>query len=218
MADQSNDDDLLSNLAGRRPTMTLFSGPDCIYSHSCRIVLNEKDVECQVRFIDPRRGGETLAELNPYNETPTLLDRDLVLYDPQIINEYLDERLPHPPLMPVDPVARGRARLMIMRLRRDWFSLLPRIGGADRKASNQARSIIRDGLIAISPIFNDQPNLLGEEFTLVDCCFAPLLWRLKSFDIELPRQAKPLVEYAQRQFARPSFRASLSEAERQMHA
>jgi len=118
--------------------------------------------------------------------------------------------------MPVDPVARGRARLMIMRLRRDWFSLLPRIGGADRKASNQARQVIRDGLIAISPVFNNQPYLLGEEYTLVDCAFAPLLWRLPTFNIELPRQAKPLTEYAERQFDRPAFRASLSEAERQM--
>jgi len=200
----------------RKPIMTLYSGPICLQSHSCRIVLFEKDVECQVRYIAPDSNPEELAELNPYQETPTLLDRDLVLYGAQIINEYLDERLPHPPLMPVDPVARGRARLMVMRLNRDWFSQLPIILEGERRQANKARQYVRDGLISISPVFGEQPFMLGEEFSLVDCVIAPLLWRLPLYDIELPRQARPLQDYAERVFRRKAFRHSLSEAEREM--
>jgi RNA polymerase-associated protein len=181
-------------------------------------VLFEKDVECQVIYVDPDSGTEDLAELNPYNETPTLLDRELVLYDYKIINEYLDERLPHPPLMPVDPVSRGRARLMIMRIQRDWLDLIETITVGGKKQADQARQVIRDGLISISPLFSEQPFMLGEEFSLVDCCVAPLLWRLPLYGIELPRQAKPMVEYSQRLFDRKSFKSSLSEAELEMRA
>ncbi|MCG6871611.1 MAG: glutathione S-transferase N-terminal domain-containing protein [Gammaproteobacteria bacterium] len=198
--------------------MTLYSGITCGASHSCRFVLYEKDVECFVEYIDPREGSEELAQLNPYNETPTLVDRDLVLYTPHIINEYLDERLPHPPLMPVDPVSRGRARLMITRLQRDWFSQLSAIASGDRRSANKARKIVRDGLISISPVFATQKHMLSDEFTLVDCFLLPLLWRLPVFKIELPEQATPLLEYAERMFERPSFQASLSEAEREMRS
>lgn len=201
---------------GRKPIMALYSGSDCVYSHGCRIVLFEKEVECHIIYVDPLNPSEDLAELNPYAETPTLLDRDLVLYGPQIINEYLDERLPHPPLMPVDPVNRGRARLMMMRLQRDWFDLLDTLTGQDGPAAKAARDAMRDGLIAISPVFNEQQYLLGEEFSLVDCFVAPLLWRLNHYGIELPRQAKLVVEYGQRLFDRPAFAASLSEQEREL--
>ncbi len=208
----------MASPSNRKPIMTLYSGPTCVLSHTCRIVLFEKDVECQIRDIDPKAHPEELAELNPYNETPTLVDRDLALYNYSIINEYLDERLPHPPLMPVDPVSRGRARLMIMRLERDWFSLIDTIANADKKSADRARRTVRDGLISISPIFDEQPYLLGEEFSLVDSTIAPLLWRLPHYRIELPRQAKPLTDYAERLFARDSFTASLSEAEQAMRA
>ncbi len=204
--------------AARKPIMTLYSGPTCLQSHSCRIVLFEKDVECQVRFLAPGENPEELAELNPYQETPTLLDRELVLYGAQIINEYLDERLPHPPLMPVDPVSRGRARLMMMRLQRDWFDRLPVIESGERRQANKARQYIRDGLISISPVFAEQPYMLGEEYGLVDCVIAPLLWRLPLYQIELPRQARPLIDYAERLFARKAFQQSLSEAEKEMRA
>ncbi len=205
--------------SSRKPIITLYSGSTCLYSHTSRIVLFEKDVECQVRYVDPKSGAQELAELNPYNETPTLVDRDLVLYGFLIINEYLDERLPHPPLMPVDPVMRGRARLMIMRLKRDWFKVLRDItAGEDRGRVNRARQAIRDGLTAISPVFSHQPFMLGEEYSLVDCCMAPLLWRLPVLGIELPRQAKPVAEYAQRLFERRAFRLGLSEAEKEMQA
>lgn len=207
----------MASLANRKPIMTLYAGKTCLYSHTSRIVLFEKDVECQVQYVDPQAPESMeLAELNPYNETPTLVDRDLVLYDYRIINEYLDERLPHPPLMPVDPVSRGRARLMVMRLHRDWFSLFDTLTGPDRRAADQARQTVRDGLISISPLFSQQPYLLGEEFGLVDCCIAPLLWRLPMLGIELPRQASPMIEYADRLFARKSFTASLSEPEIEM--
>jgi len=201
---------------GRKPIMALYSGTTCIYSHGCRIVLFEKEVECKIIYVDPAAPTEELAELNPYNETPTLLDRDLVLYGAKIINEYLDERLPHPPLMPVDPVNRGRARLMMMRLQRDWFDLIDAITSGDVNTATTSRDTIRDGLIAVSPLFNSQDYMLGEEFSLVDCFLAPLLWRLPVYSIELPKQAKPIIEYSRRLFDRPAFGASLSENEREL--
>ena len=192
--------------------MVLYSGAQCVFSHGCRIVIFEKEVECQIICQDQVDGAEGLAELNPYNETPTLLDRDLVLYGAQIINEYLDERLPHPPLMPVDPVNRGRARLMMMRFFREWLNPLHenRLGEAGMKQS------IRDGLIAMSPVLVEQPYMLGNEYSLVDSYLSPLLWRLDMLKINLPRQAKPVADYAQRLFERPAFISSLSEVEQEM--
>ncbi len=201
----------------RKPIMTLYSGATCPLSHRTRVVLWEKDVECQVVYVDEDKKPRELADLNPYNELPTMVDRDLVLYGSLIINEYLDERLPHPPLMPVDPVTRGRARLMLYRFDRDWYSLIHTLeNGEDKKAIQRARNIIRDGLTVISPLFKDQPYILGEEFSLVDCSLAPLLWRLPRYEIELPRQAKPVLDYAGRLFTRKAFRQSLSEPEKEM--
>lgn len=179
-------------------------------------MLFEKDVECQIVFAQPDNKPPELADLNPYNQVPTIVDRDLVLYQSAIINEYLDERLPHPPLMPVDPVSRARARLMLFRFENDWYRLLPEIVSGDKKTATKARNVIRDGLTVISSIFKEQPFILGEEFSLVDCALAPILWRLEHFKISLPRQAKPILEYAERVFERKSFQASLTEAEREM--
>ena len=153
-----------------------------------------------------------LPKASPSNETPTLLDRDLVLYGAQIINEYLDERLPHPPLMPVDPVNRGRARLMMMRFYREWLNPLheKRLDEPGMKQS------VRDGLIAMSPVLSEQAYMLGDEYSLVDSYLSPLLWRLKALKINLPRQAKPVLEYAERLFERPAFISSLSEAEQEL--
>jgi RNA polymerase-associated protein len=140
-----------------------------------------------------------------------------VLYESNIINEYLDERLPHPPLMPVDPVSRAKARLMLMRFDRDWYSLVPQLGGAaDKKTTQKARTVLRDGLTVISPVFKEHTFALGDEFSLVDCSLAPLLWRLELYGIHLPRQAKPALDYAERVFARKSFKLSLTEAEKSM--
>lgn len=203
--------------ATRRPIMALYSGYDCMCSHGCRIVLLEKEVECQIIYLDENSMLEELAELNPYHETPTLIDRDLVLYGTQIINEYLDERLPHPPLMPVDPVNRGRARLMVLRLEREWMRpVLSLLANPKRKDAGDIRQNLRDGLIAMSSLFTSQAYMMGDEFSLVDCYVAPLLWRLPSLEITLPRQAKPIVEYADRIFERPSFIESLTEQEREL--
>ncbi len=202
----------------RKPIMTLYSGADDPYSHRTRIVLFEKDVECRIVEVDLNKRPRELADLNPYNQVPTIVDRDLVLYDSLIINEYLDERLPHPPLMPVDPVSRGRARLMLMRFDRDWYGLLPQITSGERKLVTRARNVIRDGLTVISQIFKEQPYTLGDEFSLVDCCLAPILWRLRAYGINLPRQAKPILEYAERIFERKSFELSLTETEREIRA
>lgn len=206
----------MASPANRKPVMTLYSGTVDCYSHRTRIVLFEKDVECNIVFVEPDSKPTQLAEINPYNQVPTIVDRDLVLYQSSIINEYLDERLPHPPLMPVDPVSRARSRLMLFRFENDWYRLLPEIATGDKKTANKARNIIRDGLTVISPVFKEQPYILGDEFSLVDCALAPILWRLDHFKISLPRQAKPLFEYAERIFERKSFQSSLTEAEREM--
>ncbi|MDA8362375.1 MAG: glutathione S-transferase N-terminal domain-containing protein [Gammaproteobacteria bacterium] len=208
----------MASLATRKHVMTLYSGTTDPYSHRTRIVLYEKDVECQVIEVDIKKKPRELADLNPYNCVPTMVDRDLVLYESLIINEYLDERLPHPPLMPVDPVSRGRARLLLMRFDRDWYSLLPELEGTDRKLVQRARNIVRDGLTVISPVFKEKQYVLGEEFSLVDCSLAPLLWRLPVWGIELPRQARPILDYAERVFERKSFKLSLTDAERDMRA
>jgi RNA polymerase-associated protein len=196
--------------------MMLYAGTTDPQSHRTRIVLYEKDVECQVVDVDIKKKPRELGELNPYNTVPTMVDRDLVLYDSHIINEYLDERLPHPPLMPVDPVSRAKARLMLMRFDRDWYTLLPDLFSNDKKRLTNARNSLRDGLTVISPVFKEHAFILGEEFSLVDCSLAPILWRLPLYQIELPRQAKPILEYAERVFARKSFRLSLTDAERDM--
>jgi stringent starvation protein A len=201
----------------RKPIMTLYSGINDPYSHRTRIVLFEKDVECQVVDVDVTKKPRELADFNPYNRVPTMVDRDLVLYESNIINEYLDERLPHPPLMPVDPVSRARARLMLYRFDHDWYNLLPTVTGGDKRQATKARNVIRDGLTVISPVFREQPYVLGDEFSLVDCSLAPILWRLDHYGITLPRQAKPLIEYAEeRLFTRKSFKLSLTEPEREL--
>ncbi len=206
----------MASPTNRKPVMTLYSGRTDPYSHRTRIVLYEKDVECHIEFIDTDNKPRELAELNPYNQVPVMVDRDLVLYESLIINEYLDERLPHPPLMPVDPVNRAKARLMLFRFDQDWYSLFPAIESGDKKAATRARNVIRDGLTVISPIFKNQGFFLGDELSLVDCSLAPVLWRLQHYGIVLPRQAKPILDYGERLFERKSFQLSLTELEREM--
>jgi RNA polymerase-associated protein len=195
--------------------MKLYAGSNCLYGHACRIVLKEKDVECEV--LDPAINPEfDLTEFNPYGESPTLVDRDLVLYGDNVITEFLDERLPHPPLMPLDPIGRGRARLLINRLQRDWLSELKRCLDQNRSPDKKFKKSLWDGLLAMSPIFVSQRYALGEEFSLVDCYLAPLLWRLPMLDMAMPRQGKAVMDYSKRLFARPTFRASLNPLEREM--
>jgi len=200
--------------AGRKPVMTIYSDHNCPYSHRARIVLAEKNIGAELVVVDDHHLPEDLLELNPYNSLPTLVDRDLVLYHSRIIMEYLDERFPHPPLMPIDPVSRAQSRLFLYRVERDWMSLLDDLTGRDNSKADKARIVLRDGLIAVAPIFEQKPFFMSDEFSLVDCTLATLLWRLPSYGIELPAQAKPLLEYAERVFNRETFQTSLTEEER----
>lgn len=201
--------------ANKRSVMTLFSGADDLYSHQVRIVLAEKGVTVDVLQVDPNEMPEDLLEVNPYNSVPTLLDRELVLYESRIIMEYLDERFPHPPLMPVYPVSRGQSRLMMHRIDTDWYSLVARIRKGDRVEA--ARKELTESLLSIAPVFAEMPYFMSEEFGLADCYLGPLLWRLPVLGIELDsRVAKDIKAYMTRIFERESFKASLTEAEREM--
>lgn len=197
--------------------MILLSGHLCVLSHCCRIVLLEKDVECSVDYVSPNDDPSVVGEHNPYGETPTLLDRDLALYDTGVILEYLDERFPHPPLMPVDPITRAKTRLMISRLTRDWLAPIRSLGESlPLKPSAELRKSIHDGLVSLSPLFREQPFFLGLEYSLVDAYMASLIWRLPVLGIELPKQASTVVEYGDRLFKRPAFQESLSEQETEL--
>ncbi len=205
-------------VVAKRSSMTFFSDPADHYCHRVRIVLAEKGVAVDIQDVNLDALPRELADINPYNTVPTLVDRDLVLYEPNVMMEYLDERFPHPPLLPVYPVTRAQSRLMMHRIQKDWCALADIILNPASKdaAVTKARKELREGLIGISPIFSEKPFFMSEEFTLVDCCVAPLLWRLPVMGIELPRQAKDILAYAERLFERESFRESLSEAEKEM--
>ncbi len=203
-------------LASKRPVMTLFSNAVCPQSHRVRLVLAEKGIGVDVVEVGDDSFTEDLVELNPYGSVPTLVDRDLVLYNTQIIMEYLDDRYPHPPLMPVDPVERARTKLYVYRMERDWYSLLDSFTSGDQAKADQARKVIRDGLTVIAPIFTQKPYFMSDELTLADYTLLPLLWRLPLFDIELPAAAKPVLDYGQRLFARTSFKRSMSASERDL--
>ena len=205
-------------VVAKRSSMTFYSDGNDHYSHRVRIVLAEKGVAVEINDCDPNNLPEDLASLNPYNSLPTLLDRELVLYEPNVMMEYLDERFPHPPLLPVYPVARAESRLYMYRIQRDWCDLADTIlTTEDADEADQARKELRDSLVAVSPIFGEKDFFMSEEFTLVDCCIAPLLWRLEILGVELPEaQSKDLLKYMQRLFERESFQISLSEEEREM--
>ena len=198
--------------------MKLYSGSQCLFSHACRFVLKEKEIECDVVFTSDKQVEDAVGELNPYGETPTLADRDLVLYDVVVVNEYLDERFPHPPLMPSDPTTRSQARVMISRLRRDWLDdVQNRMASGVKLEKNLARSL-SDGLVAMSNHFLENKYVLGEDFSLVDAYLVVLLWRLPLLQVNLPRQGGNILDYGNRMFAKPSFQESLSAAEREMRA
>ncbi len=204
----------------KRSSMTFFSDGNDHYSHRVRIVLAEKGVTVDIIDIDANDKPEELADLNPYNSLPTLLDRDLVLYESKIMMEYLDERFPHPPLLPVYPVARGQCRLWIYRMERDWCALVDKIeaGKGGEAVLEAARKDLRDSLVGVAPIFGDKPFFMSDEFTLVDCCLGPILWRLPKLDVQLPqtKQTRPLFDYMNRIFQMKAFGASLSEQELEM--
>lgn len=200
--------------ANKRSVMTLYSGRDDLKSHQVRLVLAEKGVGVEISFVEGDDRPEDLIQLNPYPDAaPTLVDRELVLYNAQIIMEYLDERFPHPPLMPVYPVARGTSRLMMYRIERDWYALADKIEAGDQ----QARQELKEGLLSLAPIFADTPYFMSEEFSLVDCYLAPLLWRLPAYGIQLEGQgAKEVKAYMIRVFERKTFQESLTSAEKEL--
>lgn len=203
-------------VANRRSVMTLFSDALCPYSHRTRIVLAEKSITVEVVNIDLDNKPEDLIDLNPYQTVPTLVDRELVLYGSRVIMEYLDERFPHPPLMPVDPVSRAKSRLAMYRIDKDWYSLLTDIESKGEKNSAKAKKMLRDSIASTAEVFAAFPYFLSDDFSLMDCYVAPLLWRLPYYKIDLPKQAKPILDYAERVFRRESFKLSLTEAEIEM--
>lgn len=200
----------------KRTIMSLYSQHDDMYSHQVRIVLAEKGVNVEITTANRHPPLDELLALNPYGTLPTLIDRELVLYESRIIMEYLDERFPHPPLLPVYPVARAEARKMMYRIEQDWYGLIHQmINGQNVEDS---RGLLLDSLVNIEPVFADKPYFLSDEFSLLDCVLAPLLWRLPSLGVSIPDEAQGLHAYMQRIFKRDSFETSLTDAERQLRA
>ena len=198
---------------------SLYSDNTSHYSHRVRLVLAEKGVTVELVESESGTVPPELGDLNPYNTMPTLVDRELVLYESKVMMEYLDERFPHPPLLPVYPVARAESRLFVYRIERDWAALVDAIQSSrsDNVVSKSSKEL-KESLVAVAPIFSEKPFFMSEEFSLVDCCVAPILWRLPSLgvDIRPSKQSKPLLDYMDRLFSRESFQESLSIQEREM--
>lgn len=200
----------------KRTIMSMYSDNEDVYSHQVRIVLAEKGVNVDILAVKPNEVPVELANVNPYASLPTLIDRELVLFEARIIMEYLDERFPHPPLLPVYPVARAESRKMIFRVEQDWYTLLHQI--QKNKNVVQAREQLQTSLVGLDPVFAGKPFFLSDEFSLVDAVIMPLLWRLPQLGVSIPAEATGLHGYMQRQFARDAFQASLTDAERQLRA
>ena len=210
-------DRIMAVIANRRSVMTLFSKPTCIHSHRTRLVLAEKNINIEIADVDGPDLPEDLLDLNPYHTVPTLVDRDLVLYDSRVIIEYLDERFPHPPLMPVDPVTRAQFRLALFRIEMDWYQLAEQFeADGERKLATKPRKMLRDSILASVDLFSAKKYFLSDDFSLVDCSIAPILWRMPVYGIELGSQAEPIELYMKRVFERRSFQDSLTELEQEM--
>ncbi len=195
--------------------MNLYSGTTCPFSHRCRIVLYEKGMDFQVIDVDLFNKPEDIAVINPYNRVPVLVERDLILYEPNIINEYIDERFPHPQLMPADPIMRAKARQLLSGMEREIFAHIESLE-KNSKTADKARQVIRERLIELAPIFTKQKHMLGDEFSMLDVAIAPLLWRLDHYGIDLGKQAAPLMKYAERIFSRQGFIDALTPPEKVM--
>ena len=196
--------------------MTLYSGTTDPYSHRCRFVLYEKGMDFQVIDVDVFNKPEDLAVMNPYNTVPVLVERDLILYEANIINEYIDERFPHPQLMPPDPVMRARARLFLHRFENELFCHIQGLESNNAKIAEKARAAVRENLTQIAPVFTKQKYMLGDEFSMLDVAIAPLLWRLDHYGIQLDKDAAPLMKYAERLFSRPAYIEAMTPAEKAM--
>ncbi|MDX9715962.1 glutathione S-transferase N-terminal domain-containing protein [Thauera sp. WH-2] len=195
--------------------MNLYSGTTDPFSHRCRIVLYEKGMDFEIIDVDLYNKPEDIAVINPYNRVPVLVDRDLVLYESNIINEYIDERFPHPQLMPPDPIMRARARQLLHTFEQELFTHLDALEAA-QKGVDQVRAHVRDHLTQLAPVFTKQKYMLGDEFSMLDVAIAPLLWRLEHYGIELPKAAAPLMKYAERIFSRQGFIDALTPSEKVM--
>jgi len=207
----------MGTIINKRSVISLYSSSHDPYSHKIRIILEEKGVTYDVIDIESSpKAKEEIAEYNPYGTVPTLVDRDLVLFRSDIIAEYIDERFPHPPLLPVYPVLKAKSRLMIYRINRDWYKLMDQILYPDTPEERKIilRAELLDSLLSVTPIFAENPYFFSEEFSLIDCCIAPLLWRLPQLGIEIPENAKDIIKYMNKIFSRPSFQASLTETEK----
>lgn len=198
--------------------MTLYAGITCPFSQRCSFVLYEKGMDFEIKDVDVYNKPEDLAVMNPYNQVPVLVERDLILYESNIINEYIDERFPHPQLMPADPIMRGRGRLVLYRLEKELFShvLVLENPESSNKEMNKAREAITQGLTMLAPAFSKNKYIIGDDFSMIDVALAPLLWRLDHYDIKLPKSAAPLLKYAERIFQREAFIDALTPAEKAM--
>lgn len=199
-------------------TMTLYSDPKCPVSHRVRLMAKEKDITLEIVDVPSNKAPpEDLMDINPYGTTPTLVDRDLVLYDPQVIIEYLDERFPHPPLMSVDPITKARARQMLRQIELEWYQLVNVVQSSDdEKEVKTARRDLQERLVQMIPVFEHQPYFLSNDYSLVDVSLAVLLWRLPSLGVELPRSAKAVRDYSEKVLTREVFGDSLSDDELDM--
>ena len=198
--------------------MTLYSDPNSAQSHRVRIVLGEKDLIFNVEDIISSQNNEDLIALNPNNTTPTFVDRNLVLYESRVIMEYLDERFPHPPLMPVDPVIRAKTRMVLHYIEKDLYGLLDDIKSSGEKKSNKAKIKLKENLMLSLDFIQGKNFFLSDDFSIIDCSMAPILWRLPEYGIELPKSAKPILKYAEKLFERTSFVENLSEQEEEMRS
>ena len=196
--------------------MVLYSGTTCPFSQRCRFVLFEKGMDFDIRDVDLFNKPEDISVMNPYGQVPILVERDLILYESNIINEYIDERFPHPQLMPADPVQRARARLLLLNFERELFVNVEPLEKKDAKRMDKARLVVRDRLSQLAPVVAKSKFMLGEDFSMIDVALAPLLWRLELYGIELPKAAAPVLKYAERIFSRPAFFEALTPSEKVM--
>jgi RNA polymerase-associated protein len=197
--------------------MVLYSGTTCPFSQRCRFVLFEKGMDFEIKDVDLFNKPEDINVMNPYGQVPILVERDLVLYESNIINEYIDERFPHPQLMPADPVMRARARLFLFNFERELFIHVQTLENSNnQKAVDKAKIMIRDRLTQLAPILLKSKYMLGDEFSMLDVAIAPLLWRLDHYGIDLPKSAAPLMKYAERIFSRPAYIEALTPSEKVM--
>jgi len=206
----------VANINTRKAVMTLFSSPACAMSHCARLVMYEKGVVADIEYYDSNEPPKALLDENPTGMSPTLIERELVLYDSRIIMEYLDERFPHPPLHQMDPVSRANARMLIKRIDQDWYRLLDEILNSGEKKSARAKKMLKESLIAAAPVFEANSYFMSQEYSLVDCALSPLLWRLGSVGIDLTVLGEGISRYAKLVFAREAFSESLSPIEREM--